>query len=176
MDNSLGIAWLLVFVAAIGVCYSYVKQDKSYFETLKEKFATLNAQNIQNLGQMKLIREENERLRVQFQDFNRMKSEVDMVLCQIKDIMSKELEFNRGAMNAQHNKFEAMNQNYEKTREHLRNLDLICSEIRTNKQPISVGPISIEVKSTEKKALGKGIDAILQSQGVKFTKPKARNK
>lgn len=176
MDKTLMLAWLLVFVAAIAVVYSYIKQDSSYFDLLKDRMATLNAQNAQHLGQMKIIREENERLRVQFQDFSRMKSEIDMVLCQIRDVMAKELEFNRGAMNAHNNKFESMNHNYEKTRENIRQLDLICSELRTKQQPISVGPITVEIKTTEKKALGRGLNAILQSQPVKPQPKKSRSK
>lgn len=173
MDKSLLLAWVVVFLAAVLVAYVYLKEDASHFTILKERMDTLNAQNVQHVAQMKKVREENESLRLKFEDFNRIKTDADMVLCQIRETMAKELEFHRGAMNANNSKFEQMNQNYEKTRENIRAIDLICSQLRQQSKPIQMAPIMVEIQTTDKTRSGKGIGALIKNE---TKKPKSRKK
>ena len=43
MDKSILLAWFLVGVAAVTVVYTYLKQDKTYFDHVKEQLALTNA-------------------------------------------------------------------------------------------------------------------------------------
>lgn len=163
MDKSILLAWFLVGVAAVTVVYTYLKQDKTYFDHVKEQLALTNAKLTSTQTQLKEIREDNEKLRKQFQDFNRIKTEADNVLCNIRDVMQRELEFHRGALHSHKAEVQKVHDQYEKTREVVRQLDLTCSELRGKSQPVSLGPVSIELKVSEsaKKGLGKGINAII---------------
>jgi len=78
------IVWTLIFMGAVGVVYLYVRQDKTHYDAFKEQAALIKAQNQSIQTQMKEIRESNEKLRTQFQDFYKMKQEADNLICHAK--------------------------------------------------------------------------------------------
>lgn len=172
--DSIIYAWIVVFIAGISVVFLYVRQDRSYFDTVKDQMAILSAQNKSLQMQAKEDRESMEKLRTQFQDFYKMKTEADMVLCSIKDIMAKELEFNRGALQGFKSKLDKVDENYDRTRDQIRQLDHTCSNLIGKQQPVKLGPITVELKTETKKPLGRGLDAILDRQGVKTPKKKSK--
>lgn len=169
--DSIIYAWILVFMAGIGVVFLYVRQDRSYFDTVKDQMALVMAQNKSLQIQAKEDRETMEKLRTQFQEFYKMKTESDMTLCAIKDIMAKELEFNRGALNGWKANLDKVNENYDRTRDQIRQLDHTCSNLIGKQQPLNLGPITVEFKTEPKKPLGRGLGAIL---GEKTPKKKSK--